>query len=251
MSFITDKEFKSFIHKSTSNELSILDQENPFYELIINVDYLFRQCLKTSKLDGNEVVKILIAQSHSYYLNASRMVMSGAVPEAFMLSRGVLESALYAFYIVNDFELGELWLTRSDNKKIFREKFTIRKILDKLNCDNSELKAQVNEAYDSSIDFGAHPNGTAISSNIRISSTIRQKQIHFSYLSDDELNLAHCFQETIKNGILALEILSQSDNIVVTTVNLKLELAKIKMLFNKLSAELKPIASAHSGNLKI
>ena len=118
MSFITDKEFTSFIHKSTSNELSILEQENPFYELIINVDYLFRQCLKTSKLDGNEVVKILIAQSHSYYLNASRMVMSGAVPESFMLSRGVLESALYAFYIVNDFELGELWLTRSDNKKI-------------------------------------------------------------------------------------------------------------------------------------
>jgi hypothetical protein len=231
----SNREFNRFIYNSIANESNILEENSPFYALIVRIDSLFRKAIRRPMNDGDELFKLLISRSHSYYLNSTRMAMSGATPEAFALSRGAIESVLYAFYVFKDFESGTLWLTRADNKNKFRNTFTIRKTLEKLKSINSVLSDDVAKAYEHSIDFGAHPNEMSITSNITITKTVNQREFQFHYLSQSLLSRYHCLQETIKVGLLALYVMSEADE---STLYLASELIEIKKLFEILCLDL-------------
>lgn len=231
----TNKEFDRFISTAIANESNLLEYNSPFYVLFIRIDSLFRKAIRTPMNDGDDLFRLLISRSHSYYLNSIRMAMSGATPEAFALSRGAIESVLYAFYVFKNFELATLWLTRADNKKKFRQTFIIGNTLGKLKSSNSELGHDVEKVYEQSIDFGAHPNEMSITSNITITVTDNQRELKFHYLSESLLSRYHCLQETIKVGIHALAIVSEADE---SSLCLAVELIEIKELFELLKLNL-------------
>jgi hypothetical protein len=89
-----------------------------------------------------------------------------------MALRGALESALYANAIALRPELEDVWLKRDrdeDARKACRSEFTIRKIIDSLaKAQTPEFAETVGDGYDSTIDFGAHPNSRSMLRSVAI-----------------------------------------------------------------------------------
>ena len=104
----------------------------------------------------------LLLRSHAAFLGATRLVLSGQIPEAYMVMRGCLESALYAHYLKNNPGIAQLYLSRHDDastRKAFRKNFPAYNTMrDALIQEDEKTGEALSDLYEITIDFGAHPN---------------------------------------------------------------------------------------------
>lgn len=128
-------------------------------------------------VDGAGKVKptsasVLILSAHASFRAAMFLALSGQLLPVFMTLRGALESALYANAITADPGLEEVWLHRhrdTASRERCRQGFTAAKMFACLAKEQDQAFADsVRNGYDSTIDFGAHPNSRSILSSIRI-----------------------------------------------------------------------------------
>lgn len=113
----------------------------------------------------------LVIRAHSTFRAAAQLVLSGQIPEAFMLIRGSLECALYANHIDVTPRAFEAWIQRSespDAKKRCMTEFSTRKVFTRLRERHGTLGETVKRLYERTIDFGAHPNQAAVTSSLEV-----------------------------------------------------------------------------------
>ncbi len=130
----------------------------------------------------------LFLRAHSSWLGASSLGLSAQGPEAFMLMRGCLENALYAFYVSTDAALKDIWFSRhesEDAEKKVREMFTVNKIKKVLSQHNTALSEKASKLYDRTIDEGAHPNVMAFFQNAIQRNENGQIVLAVTYLNPD------------------------------------------------------------------
>jgi hypothetical protein len=146
---------------------------------------------------------------HSAYLGASRLAMSGQAPEAFMLLRGCIESALYGHYLSRHQELQEVWLRRhdsEDNMKRVKQEFRIATLFCDVDPRNAKLGKDLRGLYNRAVDYGGHPNERALSSTLEMKREPNQIRFDVSYLSVDGLLIRFSLVTCVLIGLRCLDL---------------------------------------------
>lgn len=100
-------------------------------------------------------------RTQAAFAGASKLALSAQIPEMYMLLRGAIENAMYAFYVWKKPSAKDIWLGRDYSpaaKATAKGEFKVSKIYDAISSVDTALKDEVNFLYNQTIDSGAHPN---------------------------------------------------------------------------------------------
>jgi hypothetical protein len=189
--------------------LESLDEHPKFVLILDELDALFRG-LVTEKSHSKHIAGSLLAMnSHAAFLAAVGSALRGQSPPTFMILRGCIESALYAFLVAMDKADGEAWFKRSQDPETVRAKFTANRAIQKLTPHDPNLAAMVRDTYQWTIEFGAHPNRRSVLDHIRLKAPISEGYpVSMTYIhSSDSAVFIRGLNACIENGCMCLAIL--------------------------------------------
>ncbi|MEX0915320.1 MAG: hypothetical protein WDZ60_05450 [Wenzhouxiangellaceae bacterium] len=160
-------------------------------ELLVDIDSMLYKFVRESTQQIPVTASVLLFNAHASFRAAIRLAISGELMPVFMTLRGCIESALYANAMVQDTKLCDVWLSRGKNedcRKECRKKFAVNKMIGALEQAHSqEFADRVKLIYDTSIDFGAHPNYKTILGGVQIDdSSSDETKLQFTYIHDIE-----------------------------------------------------------------
>jgi hypothetical protein len=176
-----------------------LEDINQFYHTVI--DYL----TNTPEL----VAGLFLLRSHSAFLGAARLSLSGQIPEAFMVLRACLENGLYGLYISRRPTSAEIWLRRHESdsaKSRVRREFSGPNLWRVLENENRNIYETANGLYERTIDYGAHPNERALMTTLNLQHGPEAVSFEVNYLIDDVPNLLMCLKTDAQVGVCTLDI---------------------------------------------
>lgn len=133
------------------------------------------------------LASILLLNAHASLRAAMRLAFSGQLLPVFMTLRGSIESVLYANAMVRKPELQDVWRKRDRDAKArqqCRDEFTAKKMFRYLSqAHDQAFSERVQDIYDSTIDFGAHPNNRSLISSTRIEDLdTGETALNFTYI---------------------------------------------------------------------
>ena len=158
------------------------------FDLLSRVHILLKRFEEAIEKDNRQeylVARFLVVRSHSSFLAAIRLAMSGQVSEAFPVLRSAIESTWYALHIAKDpkgTERSEIWLRRNENeaaKARCKSQFTVTKVKQTHEALDASTAKELQGIYENLIDFGAHPNQFGVMTSMKKKSE-SEKQTNFS-----------------------------------------------------------------------
>jgi hypothetical protein len=160
------------------------------------------------KLQPEEWLEVYFyLRCHASFAAGVRLALSAQVPETYMVLRGCIENALYAWHVSTNEKLKRIWLDRHNDDasaKAVKKQFQIGEMKRNLSEKDSALGARVNTMYDESIDKGAHPNVMAFLSSAVQKNADGTLILTVNTLSPDQLD--DILNATIGTGNLVFEI---------------------------------------------
>src|SRR5205823_11419881 len=126
-----------------------------------------------------------------------------------MVMRGCVENALYGFYLFHHPELKPVWMARHDSdaaKKKVRAAFPIAGMKKFLAEKDAAVGAQFDLVYETTIDFGAHPNTMAFTAHL--TPVPGSTDSVWQYLNMSAVDMAMALRMTALIGLNALNIFS-------------------------------------------
>jgi len=124
--------------------------------------------LSWSTLDGL-VSGSLLSRAASCYFAAVRLSCSGQITETWVMLRASLENSLYAFYVARNPKLAKVWMDRHKSeasKNACKTHFRIGNVWKVLAKESRRIAKEANDLYETSIDFGGHPNERSLTLNL-------------------------------------------------------------------------------------
>lgn len=100
-------------------------------------------------------------RTESAFLGAVKLALSAQIPEMYMLLRGVLENAMYGFFVKKNPDKKDVWLARDESpqaKSAAKQVFKVSNMYLAIESVDAALKDDVYNLYNDTIDMGAHPN---------------------------------------------------------------------------------------------
>jgi hypothetical protein len=144
-------------------------------------------------------------RGHAILLAAAATALAGQNYESSALQRASLECAAYGVFIGDSDARAKLWLSRHDSKQAHdnvRNAFGFAKVHRDVAAKDAELGRTLQLLYDTSIDFGAHPNERAFSTNMAVrSGPDGSELLDTIYLHEDGPQLDFALKGTIQQGI--------------------------------------------------
>ena len=144
---------------------------NPLVKALLQYDVYFRHDLWEHVMPTPRHAFILFLNAYQMFLGASRMALSGHPAAVFPLARTALESASYGYLMEQQPILCEIWSNRHRSevdKKACRNAFTFDKAIKSLVHKNPDIYRLAKDAYESAIDYGAHPNMKGVLGHVSI-----------------------------------------------------------------------------------
>ncbi len=171
MQLILEKTFDDYMTSGESTVAELLASDSPLVRELRESYRYFAQTLWTDAPDINPVSSVLAINAHMHLMAAIRIAMTGHAGAIFPTLRTALEYACYAFLITDDPALAAVWTNRHKSRealKASRNKFTgaVTATSKKLNEGQPGSADWIAEAYDTAIDFGAHPNPRGVFTHI-------------------------------------------------------------------------------------
>jgi hypothetical protein len=160
--------FEEYVDGTRSNARDVLTRYRPFITVLRTLNSAFESLLPTLGSTGEGAV-FFVAMSHAAFLAAVKLAVSGELLPSYMVFRGCLEDALYGFYLFHHPELKPVWMARQQSeaaRKKVREEFPIGRMRKFLTEKNQAVGEQFGLVYESTIDFGAHPNALALTAHL-------------------------------------------------------------------------------------
>jgi len=180
---------------------------------------------------GNILTPLLFIRAHAAYRAGCEHAVAGQATEAFPEMRICLENAAYALHIHKNPSLAETWLRRHDNAialKTVRDEFTVARLRATIAKANRHLATVFGELYDRTIDFGAHPNEKAVTSNLSVKGSGHERVYQQSYLHGDGLLLDNALKTAAQTGVRALEVLQEAFGPRFELLGVRAELLKLR-----------------------
>lgn len=199
---------EDYIDGTRSNSRSFLLSEPPLKTLLQDVSSAFARLISQPAL-ATDGAALFIAIAHASYLAATQLATSGQLPPSYMASRGVLEAALYGWYVTVKPELKTVWSARHQNeesRKLVKRSFKIIDMRDALRAVSADIENQFSVAYDHTIDLGAHPNSLVMVTNLTDEDADGSRTFQYINLEREARNLA--VQTAAHSGITALLMFS-------------------------------------------
>lgn len=152
-----------FIDRAHHNCVATFANHRNMFDKLSEIDAIFDAASRIPfRPAGAEVMlPAFLGRARGAFLAAVRLSISGQVAESYMVARGCLENALYAFYIHGNPEIAEAWLKRGTSEeatRISRRKFQMAKIKSVLERACPDLAQRAVRLYERTIRLGAHPN---------------------------------------------------------------------------------------------
>jgi hypothetical protein len=149
----------------TTREL--LAEEGPWMSALTMAHDVLARSLWAGEPNIRPAPAALSFNAFTVWLAALRTAFSGHEAAVYPLLRTALESACYAFLMIEDSDLDAVWLSRHEGKKqraACRRAFTPAAALTAkaLGARNETYGELTTEAYERVIDFGAHPNPQSV-----------------------------------------------------------------------------------------
>jgi hypothetical protein len=185
------------------------------YSLLKQVDATFR-CVAATVEKGDQLVLLLpcclIMRVHSAFRSAVRLAMSGQAFEAMLPLRAAIEQAWYGLHIARDprpFERSTTWLQRHHNlsaKQKCKEEFTVANVRNTHKTLDATTAEALQEMYEMTIDFGAHPNEMGLLASMRREQTKDGVTFKVGILNPEPLLITRTLQTAIEKAIGTLKV---------------------------------------------
>lgn len=150
-----------------------------------------------------------LMRAHSAYLAGARLSLSGQVNEAYIVLRGCLENSLYGLHISNNPDTREVWLCRhddEDSKRKCKNEFTAGNVFKTLGLRDTKIHRIAKELYETTIDYGAHPNELGLLSMMRKTQDEHKIDFMVDYLAGNSMPLRLGLKMTARVGVCSLFI---------------------------------------------
>lgn len=150
-----------------------------------------------------------LMRARSAYLAGARLSLSVQITECYMVLRGCLENGLYGLHISNNPDTREIWLCRHDNetsKRKSKSEFAAGNVFKTLNSKDKETFRIAKSLYESTIDYGAHPNERGLFSMVRKEQDEQKIDFVVDYLTGNSLPLRLGLKMTARVGVCSLFI---------------------------------------------
>lgn len=184
--------------------------------------------------EARQVSAQLFMRAFGTYRAASRLALSGQLFETFVLLRSIIESSAYAWKCAHSKEHRAAWLARADDeegRKASRKLFQWKDIITEIKDKNPRFGPAMSEAYEKSIDLGAHPNVEGI----QLSSDVRQ-------IGKDQFELSAIYMHGAEAVLLAvIELVKVMNYVYLLMVQVVGERIRILGLDEKMDREMSDI----------
>lgn len=202
-------ELSSFLHDAFKNNLATFVQRPVEFALLSRIEDVYKKATNALANNPSFLPSLFLLRSHGAFLGSVRSATSGQIPETYPLLRSCLEYALYAHHIELDEARAVTWIARHENSesvKACRKEFAHHRVIGSLAERHPTLHAVIEDLYERSIDFGAHPNerGLSISTAFREDEGVSVFQVAQLQSGGPAMDLAMRF--TASTGIGALSI---------------------------------------------
>lgn len=193
---------KSFLNLASENEQEARVHYVQFITFLERIDSLFRE-ITVGEFQGEPIAALIFMNAHASFLGASRLALSGQSAPTYMVMRGALESALYALIASHTDGYSKIWVNRSKDIAACRRVFTAKNAFTILERD-PHLCAAAKQAYEASIDFGAHPNFRSVFDHIGVTEL---NDVTFTYLHSVPSNhIERAVTACIETSLIILNI---------------------------------------------
>ncbi|WP_431273459.1 hypothetical protein ACQ858_14840 [Variovorax ureilyticus] len=148
----------------------------------------------------------LFMRAFGTFRAACRLALSGQLFESTVLLRSIIESAVYAWKCARSDEHRVAWLGRADDeagRKASRKLFAWSPLIQEVITEYPRFGPALSEAYEKSIDLGAHPNVEGI----QLNSSVTPK-------GDDKFEIQAIFMHGPDAVVLAVLELAKVMNLV-------------------------------------
>jgi hypothetical protein len=196
--------FDTFLRAATENERDSLVEYKEFAEYMEQIEGIFVE-LRAEKIETGPLSGMLFLNAHACLLGAARIAFSGQSPPTFMVLRGAIESSLYALIASQSTDNTNIWLNRTSDPKRCKNLYRASNGIALLNSDPN-LREAISNAYEHSIEFGAHPNLRSILPYVKIETPNEKGQpIGLTYLNSiNSVETLRSITACIETGILVL-----------------------------------------------
>jgi len=204
-----DDSLSKFIQDTIDNTYATFHNLKPPYNRLKDIHITLQKIVDNIENTPDWFATFFVVRSHSAFLGAVRLALSGQVPEAYMVLRGCLENALYGFYVTRKPGCQETWLRRHDSeesKKQMRKEFKIRNLIDLLEKEDDRLGNIAKDLYERTIDYGGHPNERALLSVTTKHVDEDKTRFQSAYLIGKEPALELCLKSCSQIGACSLSI---------------------------------------------
>lgn len=231
-------ELSAFIDAAANNMFATFDNLKNEWLLLANIDSTLYRFANSGNATASQLVPyMLAAYAHAAFRGAVRHAVSGEPPCAFMVLRGCLETALYAAYMIQNPDSVEVWLRRHDDEKSEgRAKSTFsygntRRSYEKLDAEGAQV---VHKLYQRTIDFGAHPNERALTSNVFKTESDSKTEYNVVYLHSLGPAMLHVLKSTAEVGVVCLDVFQHAFVHRAKALNVEDEIRLLKSRVNEL-----------------
>jgi len=202
----------AFIEDANHNTLATFVNLKPEFTHLEAINHAFKKITDNLKNPKVFIPALFLFRSHSSYLGAVRLAVSGQIPETYMVLRGCLENSFYALHIDRVPGNGEVWINRNNDLQSLQQcknNFRISTVLGTLKSKDVILHKSAKQLYEMTIEYGGHPNEMSLSSIMSKSEDESKIDFKIAYLTSYKVNrpaFQLCLKNTARTGICSLMI---------------------------------------------
>ena len=200
-----------YFSMSYQNRIASFVNKSDAYQKFLDIDSCFAKISEAWTNPRPIVPALLLIRAHCAYRAACEAALAGQTVEAFIMIRALLEASGYAAHISINAGLDEIWLRRHDSDpkhlKAAKDEFTVGKVRSSIEKRDKHTASRFINLYDTSIEFGAHPNERSISGNLDKIDHQDSVVFNLKMLQGDGVALDHALLTVARAGVCSLDIL--------------------------------------------
>ena len=204
-----DDALTSFLDLTRNQQFATFVKLRPSFDKMLQIDASFVR-FHTDLTDPEDLVgPFFSVPAHAALRAATSLAMSTQISPAFAAMRQCLEAALYGLYISQNPDSFETWIKRTEDnaaRQQMKKEFTIAKLqktLESLDADTFSLWTRM---YEKTIDFGAHPNPSALLSTLKKKEQEQGIRWEVSYLTNEPEVIGGTFKSVAQTGVISLRV---------------------------------------------
>lgn len=191
------------------NQLATFQQRRPAFNRVRDIDAIFLRLAENLDDTEHTAPALFFYRAHAAFRAAVGLAMAGQNVEVFPLLRNCLEQSLYAYYIFKSPPRHRIWADRhesADALKAVKKTFVLSDMLAAYAIDHANDGSIARALYESTIDWGAHPNTQGIMQAVEMEHSPGSIDVVTQYLDPGTLQHDSALKDAARVGACVLGV---------------------------------------------